>query len=75
MTVSEGDKTITLNAGPKDGKEDLYYVNSSAGATVFSLSAGYFGDLNVDDTHFVKDAVPGAVPEKNLPQNAGGKSL
>jgi hypothetical protein len=56
LTVSEGDKQTTLDAGPKTEKEDLYYIKISSGDSVFALSSGYFDDLNVDDTHFVKDA-------------------
>lgn len=55
VTTEDG-KTI-LNASAKDAKEELCYVKFSNKATVFGLAAHDFDDLNVDDTHFVKEAV------------------
>jgi hypothetical protein len=73
LTVSEGDKKVILSAGSKAGKEDLYYVKTSPGHSVFSLSAGYFADLNVDDTHFVRDASPAGELPKASSQNTGSR--
>ena len=64
LGVTEGDKKTLLSAGPKAAKEELYYVKNSSENTLFSLSAGYFDDLNSDDTRFVKESAPAGVTEK-----------
>jgi len=69
LAVSEGDKKTILSAGPKTGKEGLYYVKTSARESVFVLNAGFFDDLNVDDTHFVKGASPAGEPKKDTAEN------
>lgn len=69
LAVSEGDKKTVLSAGPKAGKEDLYYVKTSSRESFFALNAGFFGDLNVDDTHFVKGAPPAGEPKKDTVEN------
>jgi hypothetical protein len=66
MAVTEGNRKILLNAGPKAAKEDLYYVKTSLSPSVFSLSSGYFDDLNVDDTRFVKETAPAAGSKKKI---------
>lgn len=71
----KGSKKILLSAGPKAEKEDLYYVKTSTSTSIFSLKAGYFDDLNVDDTHFVKEVAPVAAPEKGLASEAGAGLL
>ena len=74
LAVTEGGKKTFLSAGPKAGKEDLYYVKTSTGTFVLSLDAGYFDDLNIDDMHFVKDALV-AKSSKITPQSATARSL
>lgn len=65
LAVTDGNDKVILNAGPKAAKEDLYYVKTADAGTVFGLGAGYFDDLNVDDTRFVKDPpLPEPLPEK-----------
>jgi hypothetical protein len=54
VTAEDG-KTI-LNAGAKDAKEGLCHVKILNKDTVFGLAAHDFDDLNMDDTHFVKEA-------------------
>jgi len=70
LAVAEGGKKILLNAGPKDEKGELFYVKRSEDPTVFGLKASFFTDLNVDDTHFIKDIPPAAEPGKDLSQNS-----
>ena len=64
LAVTEGNKKTLLSAGPKAAKENLYYVKTSSAKSIFSLGSGYFDDLNVDDTHFVKDVPPAALPKE-----------
>ena len=70
MVVTEGDKKTLLSAGMKDAKEDFYYVKTSSEPSVFSLSGSFFGDLNVDDKHFLKDVPAVPAEKKNLPPGA-----
>ena len=74
LAVTEGGRKTLLSAGPKAMKEEFYYVKTSFGNAVFSLNAGYFDDLNVDDTHFVKEVAPVAEPKKNTLQVLGGQA-
>lgn len=60
LAVSEGAKKTLLTVGVRDVKEDLYYAKTSAGPSIFCLSAGYFDDLNVDDSRFIKETPPAA---------------
>jgi hypothetical protein len=66
---SQGGKKTLLNAGPKDEKKELCYVNRLGDPSVFELNLSFFNDLNVDDTHFFKDAPPAAKPENDLPSD------
>ena len=63
LAVTENAKKVLLSAGPKDEKDGGFYVKRSGDPTVFNLGASFFSDLNVDDTHFVKD-VPSIVKPK-----------
>lgn len=65
LVVTEGNKETILDAGPKNEKEGIYFVRASSDASVFSLGATYFDDMNVDDTHFMKDAPAAAEPKKS----------
>jgi hypothetical protein len=65
LVVTEGNKETILDAGPKNEKEGIYFVRASSDASVFGLSASYFDDMNVDDTHFMKDASAAAGPRKS----------
>ena len=67
VVVTEGDKKIILDAGSKDEKGGFVYVRRSGNPTVFDLSVSFFDDLNTDDTHFIKDASPIAMPNRNTP--------
>ena len=62
LGVAEGGQKVLLNASVKNAKDGVYYVKPVGGSTVFALESSYFDDLNVDDTHFVKE-IPSA-PEK-----------
>ncbi len=70
LAVTEDNKKTLFNAGPKDEKERLCYVKRSGDPTVFDLNVSFFADLNVDDTHFVKDAAPASDPKKEMPKNS-----
>ena len=67
LIVTENNAKQILKSGTKSAEGDCYYVKSSADGSVFSLKSSFFDDLNVDDTHFVKEvALPGfaKVPPK-----------
>jgi len=74
LAVTEGNKKTILNVGTKETKGDLYYVKTSQNPAVLGLSAHFFDDLNVDDTHFVKGASPAAGSETAV-QNSDGQTL
>jgi hypothetical protein len=65
LAVTQNSKKVFLSAGPKDEKADLFYVKRSGDPTIFGLQASFFTDLNVDDTHFVKDVPSVAKPPKD----------
>ncbi|MFA7255170.1 MAG: DUF4340 domain-containing protein [Candidatus Omnitrophota bacterium] len=69
LAVIEESKKTFLNAGSKDEKAELLYVARSGNSTVFGLQASFFDDLNVDDTHFLKDAPPVAETKKDISQD------
>ena len=73
LAVTEGAGKTLLNAGPKDEKGGLVYVKRSGDSTVFNLKTSFFDDLNVDDTHFVKDILPAVESRKDqLPSISDG---
>jgi len=57
IVTSDGKKTI-LNAGARNEKEEIIYVKRSGDPSILGLKTSFWGDLNVDDTHFFKDAAP-----------------
>ncbi len=57
IVTADGKKTI-LNAGARNEKEDIVYVKRPGDPAVLGLKTSFFGDLNVDDTHFFKDPAP-----------------
>ncbi len=65
LAVTEGNKEIILNAGPKDEKGKLCYVERSGDPSVFALGDSFFSDLNVSDAHFLKDVSPAAEVKKD----------
>jgi len=65
LAVTEEGKKVLLNAGPVDEKGGLVYVKRSGDPTIFGLQASFFNDLNVDDTHFLKDIPPATEPKKS----------
>ncbi|MFH1209082.1 MAG: DUF4340 domain-containing protein [Candidatus Omnitrophota bacterium] len=69
LSVTENGKETLLNAGPKDEKKELCYVNRLGDPAVFSLSVSFFNDLNVDDTYFLKGVPSAAKPGKDSPKN------
>lgn len=69
LSVTEKGKETLLNAGPKDEKKELYYVDRLWDPVVFSLSASFFNDLNVEDTYFLKDSPSAAKPGKDSTKN------
>jgi len=60
--TEEGQKTI-LNAGPKDEQRKIFYAKHLKDPTIFNVQASFFDDLNIDDTHFLKD-IPSAIKPK-----------
>jgi hypothetical protein len=74
LAATEGNKKIILNVGVKDEKNDLYYAQLLGDPTIFGLSANAFSDLNVDDTHFVKDASLAADPEAPAAKDPKGQT-
>jgi len=69
LAVTENGKKTLLNAGSKDEKAGFFYVKHPEDATIFGLNVSFFDDLNVDDTHFLKDIPPAAEPKKDPPQD------
>lgn len=55
LAVTEEGKEKSLISGPKNADEKRYYVKTSPGVSIFSLTGSFFDDLNVDDTSFVKE--------------------
>jgi hypothetical protein len=66
LAVTEDGKKKILNAGPKNEKEGFFCVKRSGDPTIFGLNISFFNDLNVDDTHFVKEIPSVAAPEKEM---------
>jgi hypothetical protein len=58
LIVTVDGKKMILNAGARNEKEETIYVKRSGDSSVFGLKTSFWGDLNVDDTHFFKDAAP-----------------
>ncbi|MEI7752297.1 MAG: DUF4340 domain-containing protein [Candidatus Omnitrophota bacterium] len=75
LAVTEEGKKVLLNAGPVDEKGGLVYVKSSGDPAIFSLQASFFNDLNVDDTHFLKDVPPAAESQKSSPESLSSGML
>lgn len=59
---SQGGKEIILSAGPKNEKEDVYFVKIAGDPTIFQLSGHYFEDLDVtlERLSVSKDTTPPA---------------
>lgn len=55
LVVTEGDKTVTLEAGPKDEKEGVYFMKVRDVPQVFRLAAEFFEDLDLKDEQFLKE--------------------
>jgi hypothetical protein len=70
LAVTEDGQTRLLEAGPKDKKGELFYVRRSGDPTIFGLKTSFFDDLDVDDTHFIKDVPPATGSEKDLLQSS-----
>ena len=69
LVVTEDGRKRILEAGPRDKKGELFYVRRSGDPTIYDLKASFFDDLDVDDTHFMKDVPPATESKKDLPQN------
>jgi hypothetical protein len=64
LAVTEGSKKTILNAGSEDEKEGRRFVSRPGDPTIFALQSPFFDDLNIDDTHFVKDIALDAEAQK-----------
>lgn len=73
LSVTANGKETRLSAGKQDEKSGAVLVKRSEDATIYDLSQSSFAELNVDDTHFLKENLPSKnAHESPLPQAKEG---
>jgi len=76
IAVTAGGKETAISLGVNDEKAGGYYAKISDASSIFLVNGYYFGDLNIDDTHFFKESQPPADSQKTKMQelNAAGQA-
>lgn len=65
IAVTEKDRgEVRVTVGPKNAKEDVYYVKVSDRPEVFKLSANDFADLDMKDEQLLKEIPAAKAPPK-----------